>query len=548
MRHYLFPVLMALSFCLLASSASAQQKFLNKTADAWETELGHSDAKTRRNAAFALGKLGSSANSAVPRLKRALKEDKDGAVRDAAAWALGEIGKGSLEVSRDADLVKLLADCLKNDKEEPAVRRSAAYALGCFGTHAASAKETLEAALDESKNPPAIRQNVAWALGQIGTGSVPALRKALKDSDPYLQRDAAGALQNAGDTAREALPELVACIASDDTEVRKAALSTIVKLVGANDKGLIPALQKALSDPKVDVQRNAAIALGNIGGPEAAVAVPVLLDALFKGDRELRRVAASVIRNIGEDASAAVAPLIQALKDPGDEQLRAAAALSLGGIGTLAAPAVPQLVRRVTDVKEANSVRMEAATALAHIGRCPEAVKAVPELTRVLEDRSAHAMTRLRVLWALRVHFPKLEDLNVIPSLMKVLSEPKTGDNFLLRYECAYTVGLSQGPRSENKVLDVLLEFLKDDRIALYDTTKVKGGGINEAGAGTTEQKVLRKDDGRKMAVQALGVIGAERVSARRDIVTQLRVIANDKTVIPSLRGEAKELLEKLGK
>ena len=47
----------------------------------------------RCNAAYALGKIGKGASSAVPELITALKEDSSGFVRFSAAWALGELGK-----------------------------------------------------------------------------------------------------------------------------------------------------------------------------------------------------------------------------------------------------------------------------------------------------------------------------------------------------------------------------------------------------------------------------------------------------------------------
>ena len=54
------------------------------------TMLDSQDAHARRNAAQALGWIGSS--SATEALVHALKKDGDGTVRAQTAWALGEIG------------------------------------------------------------------------------------------------------------------------------------------------------------------------------------------------------------------------------------------------------------------------------------------------------------------------------------------------------------------------------------------------------------------------------------------------------------------------
>ena len=533
---------------LASTMLSAQQRFLDKSPDAWASELSHSDAKIRRNAAFALGKLGSTAFSTVPKLKKALQEDSDARVRDAAAWAVGEIAKENLKIGADTELIKTLANVLRNDKE-PMVRRSAAFALGCFGADALSAKEALESALDSSRNPPAVRQNVAWALGQLGAPALATLRTAMKDNDALVLRDAAVSLGTLPlESAREALPELLACLSSEHGEARRASLGVLVKLVGPEDKTALAPLQKALSDSDVDARRNAALALGNIGGAEAAPAVPVLLDAIRRGDRELRKLATQVIKNIGPEAFAAVPELTRVLTDPDDEQLRANAALALGGIGAAAESAVPHLVRRVTDAKENTIVRMEAATALSRIGPVAEAVKAVPDLTSTIGDPQTPLKAREKILWALRIHYPNLGDLKVLPTLLKILAEPKTGDNYMLRYDCAYVLGVSDGPSIAKEAMDVLLEFLKDERILIYDTTAVKSGGVGEAGIGVGKREDLGKGDGRVMAIQALEVVGAERVIGRPDIVAQLRVIANDKKAFPKLRDDAKKLLDKIGK
>src|SRR5262249_44641985 len=147
----------------------------------------------RRNAAFALGKLGRYAAGALPALKHSLREDKEAAVREAAAFAVGEIVKESIEARDDADLPALLEGLLKNDPTA-LVQRSAAYALGCLNKRAESARAALESAMSHAH--PAVRQNVAWALGCLeNEESIPALRKGLVDQDALVRRDAAGALK-----------------------------------------------------------------------------------------------------------------------------------------------------------------------------------------------------------------------------------------------------------------------------------------------------------------------------------------------------------------
>src|SRR5207249_11386700 len=134
------------------------------------------DARLRRNAAFALGKLGNAAASALPSLKKHLKDDDSKEVREAAAFGLGEIGRESLKSLDDPNVIEVLAGALKDS--DPLVRRSAAYALGNFGPAAKPAQGALETALSDDKSP-AVRQNIAWALGKIGPETVTGLKTAL---------------------------------------------------------------------------------------------------------------------------------------------------------------------------------------------------------------------------------------------------------------------------------------------------------------------------------------------------------------------------------
>src|SRR6266496_4420289 len=143
------------------SSLHAQKQFLNRDVASWVNNLGNAnDEAGRRNAAFALGKMGSDAADALPALKNTLSQDPSPKVREAAAFALGEIARESIKAAADAQLVPLLTKALKDDAWP--VRRSAAFALGCLGQDSAAAQEPLEAALRDAF--PEVRQNAAWAL------------------------------------------------------------------------------------------------------------------------------------------------------------------------------------------------------------------------------------------------------------------------------------------------------------------------------------------------------------------------------------------------
>src|SRR5579862_1122304 len=114
-----------LILALIPSLASAQT-FLGKADSVWLKELQQGDAKQRRSAAFALGRIGRAALDVLQSLTAAL-QDGDGAVRDSAAFALAQIAE------HNADRVWQHAgdDLLARLKDDDArVRRSAAVALG----------------------------------------------------------------------------------------------------------------------------------------------------------------------------------------------------------------------------------------------------------------------------------------------------------------------------------------------------------------------------------------------------------------------------------
>ncbi len=122
-RH--FPLLAA-AVAILAGMphAGRAQEILGKPLNTWVAQLDSPESQKRRDAAFAIGRAGKEAVGAVPKLVQTLKEDKDAAVRDALAYALGEIG-----ATDSKEAIRVLKNALTSDSD-PKVRRSAAYAPG----------------------------------------------------------------------------------------------------------------------------------------------------------------------------------------------------------------------------------------------------------------------------------------------------------------------------------------------------------------------------------------------------------------------------------
>jgi HEAT repeat protein len=538
--------LVALGLTLACLPAPARgQTFLGKSQAQWEKDLDPGKSvKQRRSAAFALGKMGKKAVTALGKLGERL-DDQDAGVREAAAFAIGEICAQAKVFN--PEVLKTLTDRLKDDAD-PLVRRSAAFAVGCIGKSDAAVRAALNSQL--AHPDPAVRQNVAWALGRMGNEAAASLKKALKDGDAMVRRDAAGALnQLDADAAADAIPELLACCNNSDVEERKAAYAALVRLVTPDELNAAKAaLIKGLKDPDIEIRRNAALAFANIGGPESAVAVPVLIEALQNGPRALRRQAALAFGPMGPAAKEAVPELRKALTDP-DEEIRLGAAVSFIGLKEVGEPALPDLVGRMADKNEAAMVRAQSAVAISRIGFVPGLKGVMPVILQLAGDTTEKGKVRERVLWPVRVYLNNSEDKKpVYKTLVGIIDEPRTEDIKMLRYDSAYLLGMFQTADAPEKALDVLLEFLKDPAVKVYAGRKGGQTGIGEGKEGKVDSKEQGKDDGRIMAVDALARIGAARVNRRPEIVAQLQALDADPTTTGDFSKKIKALLEDLKK
>jgi hypothetical protein len=171
-----------------------------------------------------------------------------------------------------------------------------------------------------------------------------------------------------------------------------------------------------------------------------------------------------------------------------------------------------------------------------------------PKLLAILGDPSHDSIVREKVWWALKVHGGNLNQVKgCFEAFSKVCKEPVTRENRMLRYNCAYLLGMIWQNKAPDQTLDVLHEFLNDTSIKIFVSVKSTIGGIkgNETGeASKGEVKLQGKGDGRVMACDALKMMGPQRYARRQPIMNQLRALSNDATLYPPLRQKAGELLK----
>ena len=156
MRRAALPILVPL-LCLL--SPAWGQGAPEPAVAEWVERLGDPDPDVRRAAAVSLRRLGPGAAPAVPALARALRDDPDEWVCDAAAKALSEVG---------APAVPALIEALR-EADRPEVRLASAVALSQQEAVAARAVPALIDALEDDAEP--VRRQAAKGLARIGAAA-----------------------------------------------------------------------------------------------------------------------------------------------------------------------------------------------------------------------------------------------------------------------------------------------------------------------------------------------------------------------------------------
>jgi HEAT repeat protein len=261
---------------LVTASAGADEKkeaiYFGKTVHDWAAQLKSKDRTERLDAAGNLGLIGAEANSAIPNLVEAAR-DEDGMIAMLATNTLARIGPAALP-----SLTEFLVD---EDKE---TRRRAACAIALMGPTAKPAIDTLVECLKDKDE--ATRKFAAHALGMIGSGAesaVPNLANAL-ESD--IREWAADALCRIGPNAKAAVPTLIKLLHDVAPEPRVLAARVLAD-IGPNAKDAVPALIDVLKlhgEERIPSRPGFGDG-GGFGRPAAVTPIKVVLsDALKKID------------------------------------------------------------------------------------------------------------------------------------------------------------------------------------------------------------------------------------------------------------------------
>jgi HEAT repeat protein len=231
---------------------------------------------------------------------------------------------------------------------------------------------SIEARVNELGNAdPDVRQAAAEALAQIAKAHpvdvVARLESIVRASPNSLSRRAAiMTLGFIGEPGRSALPAVIRAIEDTDPSVRANALGALAQFGGADPKTVLPGILKALGDRKVLVRANATMALA-INAPDAPETVRALVSATKDPDPFVRANAVGALGNTGPRAKGVIPDIVAALQDK-DERVRYNAVLLLGTLGAHAKVAAPKLAN--LSVKDSSrTVRESAVRSLEAISR-----------------------------------------------------------------------------------------------------------------------------------------------------------------------------------
>ena len=528
--------------CLLAVLACAEDA--PPSVEKLTQKLASSDAASRRDAAFELGKLGPGAKPALPALIKAL-QDSDKQVWSlaiAAITAMGPEAKDAIPALLDGfgsrggrdrekrqamvrsayaltrigpEAISPLIKALSAD--DSGLRAGAARALGGMGP---VAKEAIPALRDnfghgeisvrteavgalaligpEAVAPviealgwtePLQRGSAALALAELGAvakSAEPALLQMLaKETDPGARAAALTALPKVSADPVKAAPLLVAAVKDDSEPIRHAAINAIAATLALR-RPAVPLLAALLADANPAVSQRAAQALGRLG-PDAADALPALLAGARAANGEA--AFADALAQIGP---AALPALLAALKQS-DAASGAWILRTLRGFGP---PAVPVLIEALQQPDPAQ--RAAAAGALGAMGRdAADAIK--PLFTLASASDAATQAAALRALTALQATPAQLK-----PLLQTALASP------VPELRKAGAVGLASLGGAASLGVDGLRELLADDDAASRLTAVRAFGELGAKAAPAVPVLIARLDDlsMQMTVIEALGKIG----------------------------------------
>lgn len=257
--------------------------------------LGYDDAKARRAAALALGRLGVPDAEVTRALVRLLKGGDEGD-QWAAAEALGELG------ARNDEVVAALVAALEDGGEHQ--RFCCNEALGKLGVREDNVVKALCGQAQRGEGMSRLS-----AIGVLGTLAMreeevlEAIRASLAHESPLLRSVAVVALAKLGVKDEVVIRTTLACL-EDENPLARTGGASAVGLLELRTAGVLATLVRLAREENVFVKLRSVAALGDLGVRGKAI-IRALVGALTDEDKSVREEAAQALGKLGplpEDA------------------------------------------------------------------------------------------------------------------------------------------------------------------------------------------------------------------------------------------------------
>jgi len=237
---------------------------------------------------------------------------------------------------------------------------------------------------------------------------------ALQSYWPSSRRTAASSLSQYGAEADKVVPALVKALGDSDKEVRLNALASL-KVFGEQTKAAGPMLKEMLEhDPDNNIRKEAASLLGSI---KDQAAIPSLIAALDDQDSGVRLEATRAVGRFGSGVSspAVIDKLIAGVNPAQSDEQRDASVVALEAI----APDQERVARALADVLAKDSSPIVRNKALSLMSQAAFDFE-IDSLIAALEDPSAE------VKLAAGAHLARIgvKDARVVPALCKAARKP----------------------------------------------------------------------------------------------------------------------------
>ena len=174
------------------------------------------------------------------------------------------------------------------------------------------------------------------------TPSIPELIEDLTSTDRLVRNSAIWELRDCGQTAREAVPELLKLLGVEtDSHIRLGAAGAICRIDPNEAEALLPILMAGLHDNDFMNRDTACMFVGGIG-PKAHAAIPTLLNLLDDETETVRCSASEAVGRVSGNWSHAIEIGLTLIQNS-DSLIRIVGAEHFEALGVEAKAALPRL-------------------------------------------------------------------------------------------------------------------------------------------------------------------------------------------------------------